>query len=89
MTSKSKSRTTKDVAPTNPPEPTLISSLENWDLFPTTAEPFELPLKPGEYVRIGRCGVCLRHIEAIQPGGLQPRHCEDQSPLCSEKDRRK
>lgn len=42
---------------------------------------------PGEsqYAAVGRCGVCLRHIEALQPGGGEPRHIADQSHLCKER----
>lgn len=90
MTSRSKNRTTrpaKKAKPEPPPEMTLFDSLNNWDLFPTTMEPFEMPFHPGEYATIGYCGVCLKRIQAIQPGGIAPRHQEDQTPLCSTRDR--
>jgi hypothetical protein len=37
------------------------------------------------YVAIGFCGSCVLPIEALQPGGLNCRHINDQSPLCSER----
>jgi hypothetical protein len=37
-----------------------------------------------QYESTGRCGICLRPIEALQPGGLSPRHVEDKSAICKE-----
>jgi hypothetical protein len=39
-----------------------------------------------QYESTGRCGICLRPIEALQPGGLSPRHVEDGSRICWESD---
>lgn len=32
-----------------------------------------------------RCGICLRHLAVLQPGGLDPRHADDNSPYCGAK----
>jgi hypothetical protein len=32
------------------------------------------------YAPAGRCGMCLMQIEALQPGGLDPRHVETKVP---------
>jgi hypothetical protein len=37
-----------------------------------------------QYESTGRCGICLDPIEALQPGGLSPRHIYDRSPICNE-----
>ena len=37
------------------------------------------------YVKVGLCFFCLRELSALQPGGLSPRHIEDQSPYCGER----
>lgn len=41
----------------------------------------------GNYEPTGRCGICVLHIEAIQPGGKAVRHVHDKTPLCREKSR--
>jgi hypothetical protein len=49
-------------------------------------EPFvsDLSATKTQYESTGRCGICLRPIEALQPGGLSPRHIEDGSRICGE-----
>lgn len=37
-----------------------------------------------KYETIGRCGGCLLHIEAKQPGGIDVRHVATLLPLCKE-----
>lgn len=37
-----------------------------------------------EYVQSGFCFYCLSKIEALQPGGLSPRHVMTKTPLCRE-----
>lgn len=32
------------------------------------------------YERVGLCGICLQDIEALQPGGLNPRHVDTGIP---------
>jgi len=43
------------------------------------------------YITTGRCFYCLAPIEALQPGGLNPRHVADQVPYgqCHEARNRK
>jgi hypothetical protein len=47
--------------------------------------PSEPLYRPGEYVITGFCGICLRRIAAIQPGGLYPTHVETGTEICSTK----
>lgn len=51
------------------------------------SSPTDSALLPGrkQWQPTGFCGVCVKPIEALQPGGLDPRHIETQTPLCSEK----
>lgn len=44
---------------------------------------------PGGYQPVGFCGECVKPIEAIQPGGLQPRHVESKAALCRDRRREK
>lgn len=39
---------------------------------------------PRVYGPVGFCGFCFLPIEAKQPGGLEPRHIEIQTPICRE-----
>jgi hypothetical protein len=70
------------------PTPKLSDWLTDSDLYQPPMPPSDEPFQPGEYVRTGFCGTCCRDIQAIQPGGLNPRHIHDQSPLCSEKQKK-
>src|SRR5215467_9142331 len=58
-----------------------------WDTYELNRPRLARPFLAGSYVTIGFCGICLREIEAVQPGGTHPRHRNDQSPICSEKRR--
>lgn len=71
-------------AKTNRPAPSSSDSPTSSTSSPVLT--LEERLGPG-YVATGRCGICLRDIAAIQPGGLNPKHIESGTEICSEKRR--
>jgi hypothetical protein len=85
MTAKRKPSRTGNVWKLSRPMPPLYDWPTDWDTYNMMKPPSVPRFRPGEYVITGYCGICLRRIAAIQPGGLYPTHVETGTEICSTK----